>query len=102
MAQIRIRIKRPRALDGDTISIPISGAAPTSVPLGNVFVSIDLDREVAHVAFETDTGIKWGDITRANGELLARLGARAEIVVGPATTSGIRSALLPLVARPCA
>ena len=90
MAQIRIRIKRTRALDGDTISLPVGGAGRTWVPLGSVFVSIDLDREVAHVAYETETGIKWGDLTRADGELLARLGVRAQIV-GPPTTSGIRS-----------
>ena len=79
-------------MDGSTISILIGGASPTLVPLGSLFVSIDLDREVAHVAYETDTGIRWDDLTRANGEFLARLGARAQIVVGPATTSGIRSA----------
>lgn len=50
-----------------------------AVSLNDVFVAIDLVRDVTYVAYEAPTGIRWDELSLADGEVLARLGARAEL-----------------------
>lgn len=63
----------------------IRNTAPTdtervgSVALEDVFVSIDLGGDVAYVACEDGSAIRWQEVPRAEGELLVRMGARSEI-----------------------
>jgi hypothetical protein len=49
------------------------------VPLDDVFVSIDLDDGLAHIAGDGGDGIHWKALPRADGELLVRLGASAPV-----------------------
>lgn len=49
------------------------------VALGDVFVSMDLRRDVAYVAYQGETGIEWDELPRAGGRLLAALGARTDV-----------------------
>jgi hypothetical protein len=61
------------------------------VALEDVFVSIDLDGDVAYVAYEDESAIRWEEVARADGELLVRMGARSSnngaIVVSRRATS---------------
>ena len=50
-----------------------------AVPVGDVFVSIDLGSDLAYVACEGDASIRWKEVSRTDGELLVTMGARAEI-----------------------
>jgi hypothetical protein len=66
------------------------------VALEELFVSIDLDADVAYVAYEEESAIHWDEVSRADGGLLARMGARSLIHLGSssrlgfsATTSGV-------------
>jgi hypothetical protein len=53
--------------------------AGDDVDLDGVFVSLDLDADVAYVAYDGDSGIAWGELPRAAGEFLATLGARTHV-----------------------
>lgn len=54
----------------------------TVVPLESVLVSIDLKGDVAYVSYEGASGIRWEEVSRAHGELVARLGAHAQVQLG--------------------
>lgn len=54
----------------------------TVVPLESVFVSIDLEDDIAYVAYEGESGIWWEEVSRTHGELVARLGAHAQVQLG--------------------
>ena len=56
----------------------------TVVPVGRVFVSIDLEDDVAYVAYEGESGIRWEEVARPRAELVARLGAYVEVQLGDA------------------
>ena len=56
----------------------VRGSSGT-VLLDDVFVAIDLDDEVAHIARDGGDGIRWKAIPRADGELIVRLGAGAPV-----------------------
>ena len=51
------------------------------VLLQSLFVSIDLEADVAYVAYEDDSSIKWDELPRVDGEFLAGLGAKAVVHV---------------------
>jgi hypothetical protein len=70
-----------------TASTP-STADGMVVPLEGVFVAIDLDDDTAYVAYEGGTGIRWEEVSRTQGELLARLGAHAQIHIGTPSLIG--------------
>jgi hypothetical protein len=76
----------------------LSAADGTVVPLEGVLVAIDFDDDSAYVAYEGATGIKWEEVSRAHGELLARLGAHAQIHIGAASLG--RSSTLRLAGLP--
>jgi hypothetical protein len=62
-----------------------------ALPLEKVFVSIDLDGDVAYVTYEAKSGIRWEELSRPDGELLASLGARSHIHLGSTVRIGITS-----------
>lgn len=60
------------------------GMSPsTTIPIGDVFVSIDLEANVAYVAYESTSGLRWKELSRADGELLATLGASSQVLLRP-------------------
>ena len=63
---------------GTPRGLVVRGTSET-VPLDDVFVAIDLDDEVAHIACDGGDGIRWKAIPRADGELIVRLGAGAPV-----------------------
>lgn len=67
------------------------GREGSLVALEDVFVSIDLDGDVAYVAYEDESAIRWEEVARAEGELLVRLGARAHLHLRSAARIGITS-----------
>lgn len=64
-------------------SNPRTGAGIV-VPLESAFVAIDLEADTAYVAYRGDTGIRWNEIARVDGEVLARLGTTTHVVLTPA------------------
>ena len=63
---------------GTPRELVVQGTSGT-LPLDDVFVSIDLDDDVAHIACDGGDGIRWKALPRADGELLVRLGASAHV-----------------------
>jgi hypothetical protein len=64
------------------ISTPAASSAGVGdrvVSLSGVLVTFDLGKDVAYVAYEGRAGISWDEVSREDGELLARLGAAARI-----------------------
>jgi hypothetical protein len=61
------------------------------VPLEDVFVSIDFDGNVAYVAYEDESAIRWREVLRVEGELLVRMGARAHLHLGSTSRSNERA-----------
>ena len=60
----------------------------SEVPIENVFVSIDLGADVAYVAYEDESSIKWDQLSRTDAEFMAGLGARTAIHLRPAPQLG--------------
>lgn len=52
---------------------------PDAVALEDVFVSIDLCADMAYLAYEDGSSIHWGEVSRADGELLVSAGVRAQV-----------------------
>jgi len=67
-----------------------SGGSLTAID--DVFISIDLDTDVAYVAYEDGSGIRWDEVSRADGELLASMGGLSLIHLGSSSRVGIASA----------
>ena len=70
----------------------VQGTSRT-LPLDDVFVSIDLDGEVAHIACDGGDGIRWKALPRADGELLVRLGAGAQVRLRTEAADNLNGAL---------
>jgi hypothetical protein len=58
-------------------------ARSTTVPVEDVFVWLDLAADAAYVVCESDLGLRWKQIPRDEGELLASLGARTHVLLRP-------------------
>lgn len=54
-----------------------------TVPVEDVFVWLDFDADAAYVVCESDSGLRWKQIPRDEGEFLASLGARAHVLLRP-------------------
>jgi hypothetical protein len=87
-------------MNDTSTSIPTVSDGGSVVPLETVFVSIDLDSDIALVAYDGESGIRWDEVSREAGELLARLGARAQVHLGSGAQGDISSTVH--VARRCA
>ncbi|HZA41091.1 MAG TPA: hypothetical protein VFA00_10750 [Actinomycetota bacterium] len=73
-----------------TLAIASKGSAEmNAIPLEDVFVSNDLNGDVAHVAYDGKSGIRWKEVSREDGELLATLGARSHIHLRSAARTGM-------------
>ncbi len=67
----------------------------SAIPLREVFVSVDLDANVAHVVCESGTGLRWKEVPISDAVLLAALGARTH--VGLPAQRSVRSVSAPSI-----
>ena len=67
------------------------GREASVVAVEDVFVAMDLDDDVAYVAYEDESAIRWDEVSRAEGELMVRMGARAHIHLGSTARIGLTS-----------
>lgn len=65
-----------------TAAFRTSSGEGSAVPIEGVFVSLDLESDLAYVVWESRTGLCWKQLPREDAELLASLGARAEVQFG--------------------
>ncbi len=65
-----------------TTAFMTSSDEGSAVPIEGVFVSLDLETDLAYVVCESSTGLRWKQLPREDAELLASLGARAEVRLG--------------------
>jgi hypothetical protein len=69
---------------------PLEETRSTKVPLADVFVSLDIETNVAYLVCETTAGLRWKELSRADAEFLVTMGANSQIRLG-ATRTATRS-----------
>lgn len=64
-----------------------------AIPLHDLFVSIDLDRNTAHVVYSHSSALHWEELSRANAEMLVTMGVRAQIHLSSPSPAAARDPL---------
>jgi hypothetical protein len=66
---------------------PVESPESLRVPLEDVFVSLDIEANVAYLVCETTSGLRWKELSRADAEFLAAMGTRSRIRLGSTWTA---------------